>query len=428
MSEIRLTRLDNGLAVVTDPMPHLQTAAVAVLARAGSRFEGKPEQGISHLLEHMVFKGTRRRDVRRIVEDIEDVGGDLDAATDVETTSYHVRVLKDDVPLALDVLADMLQESLFDPQELRREQRVVVQEIRGYLDEPEEHASDLIQEAAFPEQSIGHGILGTVETVTRTTPADLRAYLGRRYRAPDMVVAASGAVEHAQVVELAAKLFPNLAPEPAEPVEPARFLGGERRDIRDLEQVQIVLGLEGRAYTHPDIYVAQVLAHVLGGGMSSRLFQELREKRGLCYSIQAYHAGFADSGLMGFAAATGEDTAAELLRVLAEEIAAAATSIDDAEVARAKAQLRAGLLMSLESPALRAGRVGKQMLAFGRVLPIEDMLDRLDAVTAERVRALLAATLAGSAPALAVVGPAQELESVDAVAARLGARRASRAA
>ena len=428
MSRAQATRLGSGLAVVTDPMPHLETAAVAIQVRAGSRFERADEHGIAHLLEHMVFKGTKRRDARRIVEEIEAVGGDLDAATSVETASYHARVLKEDVPLALDILADMVRDSVFDARELAREQQVIVQEIGGCLDDPEERASDLVQEAAFPGQSIGRAILGTVESVTGFTPNDLRAFLARRYRAPAMVVAAAGAVEHARVVEAAERLFAGLETAAPESAASARFIGGDRREIRDLEQVQVVLGLQGRSYRDADVYVAQTLAHVLGGGMSSRLFQELREKRGLCYSVCAYHLALDDSGLLGFAAATGEETAPELMQVLCDEITAAAESIDDAEIARARAQLKAGQLMSLESPAARAGQIGKQMLAFGRVVPVEEIVAKLEAVTAERVRGLLADTLAHSFPALAVVGPAGGLEDLDRVAGRLGARTAPQAA
>ena len=285
-----------------------------------------------------------------------------------------------------------------------------------------------MQEAAFPGQSIGHAILGTVESVTGFAPDDLRAYLARRYRAPAMVVTAAGAVEHARVVEAAERLFAGIETAPAEAAAPARFIGGDRREIRDLEQVQVVLGLQGRSYRDADVYVAQTLAHVLGGGMSSRLFQELREKRGLCYSVYAYHSAFDDSGLLGFAAATGEETAPELMQVLCDEIAEAAESIDVAEVGRARAQLKAGLLMSLESPAARAGQIGKQMLAFGRVVPVEEIVARLEAVTAERVRGLLSDTLARSFPALAIVGPADGLEDLDRIAGRLGARTAPRAA
>ncbi len=285
---VEVTRLASGLAVVTDNMPHLETASLGVWVGSGSRDEKPDEHGISHLLEHMAFKGTTRRTARQIAEEIERVGGDLNAATSVETTAYYARVLKADVPLAIDVLSDILADPTFDPAELHREQNVIVQEIGATEDNPSDLVFDRLQETAFPKQAVGRSILGTPDTVRAFDPARLRTYLGRNYRAPDMVVSAAGAVEHAQVVAEAEKRFASFASTPAPLPEPATFGGGTRIESRDLEQVHVALALQGVPVRDDSLYSLQVFTNVLGGGMSSRLFQEVREKRGLCYAIYSF--------------------------------------------------------------------------------------------------------------------------------------------
>ena len=303
---VEVTRLPSGLSVVTDRMPHLESASLGVWIGSGSRDEAPDEHGISHLLEHMAFKGTKRRTARQIAEAIEAVGGDLNAATSVESTAYYARVLKADVPLALDVLSDILSEPTFDPEELRREQNVIVQEIGATEDAPDDLVFDRLQETAFPKQSVGRSILGTPDTVRSFNSARIRAYLSRNYRAPDMLVAAAGAVEHKAIVEEAEKRFASFVG-PAAPVpEPAHFRGGTRVETRDLEQVHIALALQGLPVRDEQLYSLQVFTSVLGGGMSSRLFQEVREKRGLCYTIQAFHMPYADTGLFGLYAGTDE--------------------------------------------------------------------------------------------------------------------------
>src|SRR5512139_1880903 len=280
---VQVTRLSSGLSVVTDQMAHLETASLGVWIGSGSRNEKPDEHGISHLLEHMAFKGTKRRTARQIAEAIEAVGGDLNAATSVESTGYFARVLKADVPLAIDVLSDILSEPAFDPEELRREQNVIVQEIGAVEDAPDDLVFDRLQETAFPKQAVGRSILGTPETVRSFNPARIRSYLARNYRAPDMLVAAAGAVEHKAIVEEAERRFASFSGPQAPPPEPAHFSGGTRVESRDLEQVHIALALEGLPVRDGALYSLQVFTSVLGGGMSARLFQEVREKRGLCY-------------------------------------------------------------------------------------------------------------------------------------------------
>jgi predicted Zn-dependent peptidase len=422
---IEVTRLPSGLRVATDRMSHVETASVGVWIKAGSRSEAEDEHGIAHLLEHMAFKGTRQRSAKDIAVSIEAVGGDLNAATSLETTTYHARVLKGDVGLAVEILADILQDSVFDRQELRREQNVIVQEIGAALDTPEDLVFDLFQQAAFPGQPIGRPILGTVESVTSFERGNLVRYLDRHYRAPAMVLAAAGAVDHAALAETADRLFRLLPNSFSERPLPARYVGGEQRIERDLEQVNLVVGLQGVPWGSENFEAAQVLANLLGGGMSSRLFQEAREKRGLCYAIQAFHWGFEDIGLLGVSAATGQNELKELLSVTAQEVTRVEHDAEDEEVERVKTQLKASLLMGLESSMARAERLARQLLAFGRVIPIDEIVGRIEAVDAAGVRALARVILSSSKPTLAAVGPLGRLEQFDRIAAELGTRSTS---
>jgi len=421
---VQVTRLPSGLSVVTDQMPHLKTAALGVWVGSGSRDERTDEHGISHLLEHMAFKGTRRRSARQIAEEIEAVGGDLNAGTSVETTAYYARVLKEDVALALDVLADILSDPVFDPTELRREQNVIVQEIGATEDTPDDLVFDRLQETAFPKQAVGRSILGTPDTVRSFNPDRLRGYLTRNYRAPDMIVAAAGAVEHERVVAEVQNRFAAFAG-PAAPVpEKARFAGGTRVEPRDLEQVHIALALEGLPTGDEHLYSLQVFTSALGGGMSSRLFQEVREIRGLCYSINAFHMPYSDTGLFVLYAGTDQADAPELMRVVTDQIAGATESLNETEVARAKAQMKAGLLMALESSEARIGQLARQMLVYGRPIPLDEIVAKIDAVSVDSARAAGRALVARSRPAIAALGPGTGLESTAAIAESLVRRAA----
>jgi len=352
------------------------------------------------------------------------VGGDLNAATSVETTAYYARVLRADVPLALDVLSDILSDPTFEAEELVREQNVIVQEIGAAEDTPDDIVFDHLQATAFPGQPVGRSILGTPATVRSFDAGGLRAYLGRNYQGPDMVVAAAGAVDHGAVVADVERRFASFAGSPAPKREPARFGGGAHIEPRDLEQVHIALALEGVPQRDPTLYDLQVFTNVLGGGMSSRLFQEVREKRGLCYAIYSFHAPYTDTGLFGLYAGTDAVDAAELMRVVVDQLAEAASSIDEKEVARARAQMKAGLLMALESSSARAEQLARQMIAYGRPIPIEEIVAKVDAVTVESTRAAGRALLERSAPAVAALGPANGLESTAAIAESLGRRAA----
>ncbi len=400
---VEVTRLASGLSVVTDRMPHLETASLGVWIGSGSRNEKADEHGISHLLEHMAFKGTKRRTARQIAETIEAVGGDLNAATSVESTGYFARVLKADVPLALDVLADILSEPTFDADELRREQNVIVQEIGATEDAPDDLVFDRLQETAFPMQAVGRSILGTPDTVRSFDASRLRAYLNRNYRGPGMVVAAAGAVEHRAIVAEAERRFASFTGPAAPEPEPAHFRGGTRVETRDLEQVHIAMALQG---------------------LPVRLFQEVREKRGLCYAIQAFHMPYADTGLFGLYAGTDESDAPELMRVVIDQIGNATETLSETEVSRAKAQMKAGLLMALESSEARVSQLARQMLAYGRPIPLEEIVAKVDAVTVESARAAGCDLIGRAKPAIAVLGPGSGLASTAAIAESLVRRAA----
>jgi len=421
---VNLTRLTSGLVVVTDRMPHLETASLGVWVGSGSRDERPDEHGISHLLEHMAFKGTSRRTARQIAEEIEAVGGDLNAATSVETTAYYARVLKADVALALDVLADILSDPSFDPDELAREQNVIVQEIGAAEDTPDELVFDHLQAVAFPGQPVGRSILGTAQTVRSFDPARLRAYLARNYRGPDMVIAAAGAVDHDAIVTEVERRFGGFAAAAAPVPEPARFRGGSQIGKRNLEQVHIALALEGVPQRDPTLYSLQVFTNVLGGGMSSRLFQEVREKRGLCYAIYAFHWAYSDTGLFGLYSGTDAGDADELMRVVVDEIAAAADTLNETEVARAKMQMKAGLLMALESSGARAEQLARQIIAYGRPIPLEEIVAKVEAVTVESAREAGRTLIGRSRPAIAALGPSGGLESAAMIAETLSRRAA----
>jgi predicted Zn-dependent peptidase len=419
---VEVTRLASGLTVVTDAMPHLQTASLGVWVGSGSRDERPDEHGISHLLEHMAFKGTSRRTARQIAEEIEAVGGDLNAATGVETTSYYARTLAADVPLALDVLSDILSNPAFDPEELQREQNVIVQEIGAAEDAPDDLVFDRLQETAFPGQSIGRSILGTRETVRSFDRRKLAAYLSRNYRAPDMVIAAAGAVDHRAVVTEVERRFANFIGPAAAVPEAASFVGGSHIEERDLEQVHVALAMPGVPQRDPTLFSLQAFTSVLGGGMSSRLFQEVREIRGLCYSIYSFHAPYLDTGMFGLYAGTDTTDVAELMRVVVGEIENAADTISEAEIERTKAQMKAGLLMALESSSARTEQLARQMMAWGRPIPLDELVGRIEAVTVQSARAAGRALIGRGRPTVAALGPGPGLESAATIAESLACR------
>lgn len=422
---VEISKLASGLTVVTDKMPHLETAALGVWAGVGGRDEKANEHGISHLLEHMAFKGTTKRSSREIVEEIEAVGGDLNAGTSTETTSYYARVLKADVPLALDVLADILANPAFEPDELEREKNVIVQEIGAAQDTPDDVVFEHLNELCYPDQPMGRSLLGTAKTLRAFNRDMLRGYLSTHYRGPDMVVAAAGGVDHKQVVAEVEKRFASFEGTPGPKPQAARFgKGGAKVVHRELEQAHLTLALEGVPQNDLSLFSLQVFTNILGGGMSSRLFQEVREKRGLCYSIYSFHAPYTDTGFFGLYTGTDPADAPEMMEVVVDIMNDSVETLTEAEIARAKAQMKAGLLMALESCSSRAEQLARHVLAYGRPQTVEELVARIDAVSVESTRDAARALLSRSRPAVVALGSGRGLDTAVSFAEGLTRARA----
>lgn len=418
--DLKITKLDNGVTVVSEAMPGVATATLGVWVGAGSRHERADEGGLSHLIEHMAFKGTKTRSARRIAEDIENVGGDINAATSAEGTSYTARVLGEDTEIALDVIGDILTDSVFDDGELAREKSVILQEHAAIEDTPDDVVYEAFTEAAFPNQPMGRPIIGTPQTINSFDRDAIQAYIAREYTPDRIVLAAAGAIEHERIVASATRHFGGLAPVQAPETVPGLYGGGEKRLPKKLEQANVVLGLPGLSFRDENYYALHIFAQVLGGGLTSRLWHEVRETRGLAYEIQSFHWSFYDCGLFGIGAGTSGGDLAELMDVTLEATIRAAADADTVEVARAKAQLKVALLSALETPGGRIERNARQILAWGRVIPASEVIAKVDAVTVDHVRAAGKRLLSG-APTLAAIGPIKKLPGLDRIAATLRA-------
>ncbi len=415
----RVSTLGSGLRVVSDPMDTVETVSVGVWVAVGTRYERPEVNGVSHLLEHMVFKGTERRSAVAIAEEIEAVGGYLNAYTAREHTAYYAKILKEDLALGMDIIADIVQYAVLAPDELARERAVILQEINQAHDTPDDVVFDHFQEAAFPGQSLGRPVLGSTDSVRDMGRDTIIDYMRAHYSAPRMVVAAAGRVDHEALVALAETGFEGLPDGDEAPRHAARYVGGEVREDRDLEQVHVVLGFQGVSHKDPDFYAVSVLSTLLGGGMSSRLFQEVREKRGLVYSIYTFLSCYTDTGLFGIYAGTGEKETEELIPLICDEIAKVCDDVTEEEVARARAQLKAGILMSLESTSSRCEQLARQMMVFGRPLSVAEIVDKIEAVDVDAVKRVARRITAGK-PTFAALGPLGRMESYDRVAERLG--------
>lgn len=411
--------LRNGLTVLTDSMPGAETVSLGVWVGVGTRDEAAEQNGIAHVLEHMAFKGTNSLSAREIAEKIEDVGGHLNAYTTREHTAYYAKVLADDTPLAVSLLADILLNSTFDPEELARERAVILQEIGQAMDTPDDIIFDQFQEMAYPDQPLGRPVLGRAEIVESVTRAQLSAYLARHYHPKNMIVAAAGRIDHAAFESLAAAAFGGMTGVGEAPnLDVARYVGGRQVEVRDLEQSHLVVGFPTVSANDPDYYALSVYSTILGGGMSSRLFQEVREKRGLVYSVYSFASTYRDTGVMGIYAGTGPEELGKLIPVIADELLRLPDTVTEAELARARAQLRAGTLMARESTSARVESLAQNFLTYGRPVEAAEMLARLDAVTLDDMRRL-GASFIGAAPTVALLGPEAPLDPMAAFTARL---------
>ena len=417
---IRLTRLPNGLTVVTERMDRVETVSLGAYVAAGTRNELASENGASHFLEHMAFKGTEKRNAAQIAEEIENVGGQINAYTAREQTAYYVKVLKEDMALGTDIIGDILTHSTFDPDEMERERGVILQEIGQANDTPDDIIFDHFQDIAFANQPMGRPVLGTESLIRGMRRDTLMSYMRRHYTASNIVVAAAGNLEHERFLDLVQQHFADLPNLAAPAAQPGIYTGGEFREDRDLDQVHICLGFPTVGYKDPSYYPSMLLATVLGGGMSSRLFQEVREKRGLVYSIYAFASPYQDGGLFGIYAGTGESEAAELIPVTLEELGKVQHQVTLAELNRARAQVKASLLMSLESPGSRCEQIARQIQVFGRIMPTEETVAKINAVTVDDIQHA-ASVIFRAAPTLATMGPAGQVPDITCISEALAA-------
>lgn len=416
---VRVTELKNGLTVASDTMPGLGTVTLGAWVNAGTRHETAGVNGIAHLLEHMAFKGTKRRSAFQIAQEIEAVGGYLNAYTGREVTAYYAKVLSEDLALGLDIIGDILQHPVFEESELELERDVVLQEIGQAHDTPDDIVFDHFQWAAYPDQPLGRPVLGEARTVKCLSRANLLDYLGSNYAPGRLVIAAAGAIEHDALVQLVQKTFDSLSAGRETVVAPAKYKGGKALEERDLEQVHLVLGFPAAGLLDDEYYAANLFSTLLGGGMSSRLFQEIREKRGLAYSIYSFNSGFIDSGLFGIYAGTGAERTEELLSVIAGELKDLPNQIEEEELTRAQAQARAGYLMSRESTTARCEQLAQQILTFKRPLSVDETLAKIEGVGLADIHDVCA-NLNTAPPTLAGIGPFRQDIDFEPLARQFG--------
>jgi len=413
--EAKVSTLSNGLRIVSESMEGLETVSLGIWVDVGARDENYNVNGVSHLLEHMAFKGTERRSAQAIAEEIEAVGGHLNAYTSREQTAYYAKVMRVDVGLAVDLLADILLNSIFDDQELARERSVVLQEIAQSQDTPDDQIFEYFQEVAYPNQPLGRSILGSAEKVAAYQRSILINYMNENYSPDRMVISAAGSVDHNSLVSMIDEKFGHLNSNKPKEREKAIYLGGEKIVHRDLEQIHFAIGFDSFSFDDPDFYPLQAFSTFLGGGMSSRLFQEIRERRGLAYSIFTFNSAYVDGGTFGIYVGSGQDQFSELVPVLAEETLRSNCGITEDEANRARAQLKSGLLMSLESSSSRCERLARHMLIFGRPIPINEMVSELDSVSKTDIERVAQRIIGSSEPSIAVLGPISGFKGKDSI-------------
>ena len=415
---VNITTLSNGFRIVTEHMPSLESASLGIWVTAGGRHERPEQNGIAHFLEHMAFKGTKTRTALQIAEEIEDVGGYINAYTSREVTAYYARILAADCGLALDVISDILLNPVFDAKEIETERHVILQEIGQSLDTPDDIIFDWLQEKAYADQAMGRTILGPAERVQAFGRDDLAGFVDQHYGPDRLILSAAGAVDHDALVKQAEALFGHLDPHGNDEWEPAHFTGGETRHDKTLEQAHFALAFESPGYRDPAFYTAQIYTTALGGGMSSRLFQEIREKRGLCYTIFAQSGAYADTGMTTIYAGTSGEEVGQLAEITIDEMKRAAQDMSEAEVNRARTQMKAGLLMGLESPSSRAERQARMLQIWGKVPPLEDTVAKIDTVTTDDVLAFGEDMISKAKSAMALYGPVADAPTLDALEQR----------
>ena len=408
------SRLSNGIRVITDSQPSADSVTLGAWVGVGSRFEKKSESGISHFLEHMAFKGTTTRSALQIAKEIEQVGGFINAYTGQDVTAYHARMLKKDMDIGLNIIADITQHATMDEKELNTEKGVIIQEINMYKDQPYHVAAINFEETAYPDQPLGRDIAGNPTIIRDMTPQQMLNYVHSHYATDRIVISAVGPIQHEAFVKKCEKLFCDFPLKKAPIAEPARYQGGFRYVKRPHEQVNLLLGFQGESYTSPDIWKAKLLAGILGGGMTSRLFQEIREKRGLVYTIHAYSATEADTGIWSIYAGTGAKELKILMPLLLDELKKATHKITPAEVKQAQTHLEAALLMQNEDISKHADTNAIEMLRYGKVRSKTELLKAIKAVTAKDVQQY-AEKIFATTPTVSCLGPIDHMMDYDTI-------------
>ena len=419
-----MTTLSNGLRVITDHVPSVGSVALGVWVGVGTRHEDMAYNGAAHMVEHMLFKGTKTRTALDIAQQIENAGGAMNAYTSREVTSYHMHMLANDVPLALNVLADMMLNSTMPEEEIERERHVILQEIGMCNDTPDDVIFDHYYETAYPGQALGAPILGKADIIAAMQRGTLMRYVNDLYTPANMVLSASGAVDHDAFVAMAQDLLGGLKAGHKSKTKAANYQSGQYRADKDLEQSHIILGFQGLSRLDDDYYAAQALSSIFGGGMSSRLFQEVREKRGLVYSVFSFHSAYCDDGQLGIYAGTGPDDLPELIPVICDEVGKICDDITDEEVSRAKTQMKSGLIMGRESMMSRADQQAKFLIFRDTVLDVNALTDKIEALNKDKIRNV-ARKIFASAPSLAALGPLGKLETFETIQSRLAQKMAA---
>ena len=416
---IQITTLANGLRVATDAMREAESAVIGAWVGVGTRHEPWNANGVAHLVEHMMFKGTRERSAYALSAEIEKNGGAMNAHTTREETAYYARVLPEDAELACDIVADMLQHSVFDARELDRERQVIIQEIASDNDTPEEHVFDRLHTLAFPLQRLGRPILGSPEVIAKLPRRAVKNYVQQHYHAGNIVMVGAGRVVHKNFVEMVERRFSRLPRGRPTAITRAQVKSGDSRKADDIEQLHLILAFPAPGFRREAVYPTQLLSILLGGTSSSRLFQKVREKRGLVYTVQTSHLAFEDVGLFEIYAGTDPARVKELVPVICNELVDVRRRVTPAELRLAKAQARADILMGQENVMRRAVVLGHQILAFNRAIPIERILQKLMTVTKTDVQET-ARTLFTRRPLVTALGPLEGLESYARIRGRLG--------
>ena len=411
--------LASGIKVITEEIPTIESASVGVWIGIGSRNESKKESGMAHFLEHMAFKGTKKRNALQIAEEIENVGGFINAYTSKEITCYYAKMLKENVPLAVDILSDIIANSVFNGDEIEREKGVIIQEIGQIRDTPDEFIFELLQQVAFSDTELGRSILGTVANVSSFKRQDFLRFINKNYLPSSMVICGAGNLKHQALCKLAEKL--RLTNQDSHKIKYKKipFIGGEKRIEKDLEQAHFAVGFEAPDNRSPKLFAGKVFSVLMGGGMSSRLFQEVRERRGLCYSIGTSFDGYSDSGIFLCYAGTSGEKIKELSEVIAIEFNRSVRTITEVEVERAKTQLRASLLMALENSSSRSERLARGLIVWDKIVEVQETISKIDAVSVKDVKDFASYILNGVNPAMVLYGRVSDAPNLDEFCSKL---------